>query len=156
MKNRLLSGIALLVLGTFVALAPVTLFPVCAVEEARRTAEQETVPASMAHGQKTVMKCFWTARAELGTGGLIALLGILLIVLKSPQTRIGISISAALNGILVLLLPTVLIGVCSHAGMACRSGTLPALMVLGSFVIAAALLNALYLYKTGKKETRSA
>lgn len=77
-----------------------------------------------------VMKCRWTAQAELGIGLLISVLGALLIVFKSKQIRIGLSLSAALNGILALLIPTVLIGVCENAHMTCRALALPALSVL--------------------------
>jgi hypothetical protein len=102
-----------------------------------------------------VMKCFWTARAELGIGALIVILGALLIVFKSRQLRIGLSLAAALNGILALLVPTLLIGVCDHASMQCRIGTLPALVILSSFVIAVAALNAIYLFRSYSKEPLS-
>jgi hypothetical protein len=177
MKNRLISGIILVVLGALIALGPITIFPVCGIgdshaaemgdgEQAMQGDGTDAQPAmgegahggeqpamggsggeSSAESSTTVMKCFWTARAELGIGALIAIVGVLLIVLKSRQIRLGLSLAAALNGILALLVPTALIGVCGHASMQCRIGTLPALVILSSFVIIVAALNTVYLSK---------
>ncbi|MPN30795.1 hypothetical protein SDC9_178266 [bioreactor metagenome] len=96
------------------------------------------------------MRCMGTAKAELAAGGLIALLGILLLVLKSGRARLGLSLLAALAGVAAFLIPNVLVGVCGSVHMACRTLTLPALSVLSVFTVIAAGINAFYLWKTDK------
>ena len=173
MKNRLISGILFLVLGILIAVGPQTIFPVCGIHTGQSAAQSSDQTSggkctqmggckpnadaekgsaeNAAAGSGTVMKCFWTARAELGIGILIAVLGILLIAFRSAQVRLGLSISLALNGILALLIPNVLIGVCSDAHSTCRMLTLPALTILSGVAIAAAAANAAYLFRSDRK-----
>ena len=108
--------------------------------------------SSMDMGTGMVMKCHWTANAELGIGILIALFGALLIVIQSVQIRIGINIAIALNGVLALLIPTALIGVCDGVHMHCHSLTQPILVILSSVVIIAAVANTIYLFVITSKE----
>jgi hypothetical protein len=128
MKNRLFPGISFIVLGLLIAIGPFTIFQVCKWD-------------------MMIMKCFWTARAELGAGILIAILGILTLLFASSRIRLGLSISAALNGILVLLIPTVLIGVCEESLLPCRVLTLPSLVILSSILIVISFVNVIVLLK---------
>jgi hypothetical protein len=139
MKNRLLSGIAVAVLGLLTALVPVCIFPACG--KAIETAAGGTVP----------MKCFWSGRAEIGIGILILCGGLLLVVFKSPLIRTGISIMTALIGALGLLVPTLLIGGCEMAAMPCRMTTFPAVIALNLLTVAACGVNILYLWGRNKK-----
>jgi len=139
MKNRLLSGIAVAVFGLLTALVPVCIFPTCA--KLIETAGGGTVP----------MKCFWSGRAEIGIGFLILCGGILLIVFKSPLTRIGVSCMTALTGVLGLLVPALLIGGCEMPTMACRMTTFPSLYILSILTVAACAANALYLWRRNQK-----
>jgi hypothetical protein len=143
MKNRLLTGILFIILGGLIAIGPQTIFPVCEVHMAG--------PASMSIPAGTVMKCHWAARAELGVGFLIGLIGVFLIIFQSRQIRLGLSLALILNGILALLIPTALIGVCSSAHMTCRSLTLPALIIISSVIIVASAANVLYLHNFNRK-----
>ncbi|MDR0877983.1 MAG: DUF4418 family protein [Treponema sp.] len=127
MKQRLIFGIFFALIGLLIAIGPYTLFPVC---ESMGT---------------MIMKCFWTRRAELGIGLLIAILGILTILFKSPQIRLGLGIGVFLNGALALLIPTALIGVCADPHEPCRLLTLPSLSVLSGILIALALVNGILL-----------
>lgn len=169
-KNRLLTGILLIILGALIAFGPITVFPVCGVHTKETAADSamkmdghksdDSVHASKDTSGMTantatsnkVMKCHWTARAELGTGLVIALLGLLMLIFRSAQIKLGLSIALGLNGILALLIPTVLIGVCGNVKMTCRSLTLPALVILASVVTIAAAANAFYLYHSNRKE----
>ena len=81
------------------------------------------------------MTCGWAARAEAGVGGLIVLAGGLLILRSTPETRQTVGIFSIAMGILVVLFPTVLIGMCKVATHPCRLATLPALEILGIVVI---------------------
>jgi hypothetical protein len=139
MKNRLLSGIAVAVLGLLIALVPVYIFPTCS--KLIETTAGGTVP----------MKCFWSGRAEIGIGLLILCGGVLLAFFKSPFTRIGISLMTALAGVLGLLVPNLLIGGCGMPTMACRMSTFPALIVLSLLTVAACAANALYLWRRNKE-----
>jgi hypothetical protein len=133
MKNRLLSGIAAAVFGLLISLVPVCIFPAC--KKVIETAAGGTVP----------MKCFWSGQAEIGIGILILCGGLLLILLKSPHIRIGISVMVALAGVLALLVPIALIGGCEMDTMACRMTTFPALTVLSVLTAATCAANAVYL-----------
>lgn len=175
MKNRLITGILAILLGGFIAFGPLTIFPVCGVNAPEQTPGQTAEKmgeagtnsqatmqnAEEAGGQSDampanlVMKCHWTARVELGAGILIALLGVLLILFRSAQVRLGLSLSLILNGTLALLAPTALIGVCGGAHMTCRTLTLPALAVLSAAVIFVSAVNAAYLaHRIGKGQEK--
>lgn len=135
MKNRLLSGIAVAVFGLLIALVPVCIFPACS--KVIETAAGGTVP----------MKCFWAGQAEIGIGLLILCGGILLVVFKSPLTRIGVSLMTALAGVLSLLVPILLIGGCEMPTMPCRMTTFPTLYVLGALTVIACAANAFSLWR---------
>lgn len=171
MKNRLFTGVLFILLGLLIAFGPQTIFPVCGVHTSKQPAVQDSAsdghqnvpsgsmqmtPASEDAGQqmtagKTVMKCHWTGRAEIGIGLLIALVGFFLLVFPSVQVRLGLSLALVPGGILALLLPLALIGVCGSSKMTCRSLTLPALILLGGIAIAASLANMIYLYTSDCK-----
>lgn len=162
MKSRLISGIIFLALGLLIALGPQMIFPVCRSpvlgEEAAQSAPEKDMGMSEHNTGNTEeisfmnapMKCHWTARAELGTGLLIAIESLLLILLRSSQIRFGLNLAIGLNGILALLFPTVLIGVCGSTRMNCRSLTLPALVIISGLVIAVSLINGIYIYQTDR------
>jgi hypothetical protein len=132
MKNRIFSGGAVIVFGLLIALGPQFLFKVCPVEGGM------------------IMKCHWSAQAEIGIGALIAALGAALIVFANPNTRLGLTIGIFLSGVLALLIPHVLIGGCSGHSMPCQKITFPALTVISVLLLIAAAFNALYLAR--KKE----
>ena len=116
-------AMALIVLGVLVAVVPIVIFPVC--EAGIATASGSSVP----------MKCFWTARASLGNGGLVALAGVLLLPGANHPFRLGVALMASFVGLLVILVPHQLVGVCPGEQMACHMGTLPALSLAGGLVI---------------------
>lgn len=122
-----------LALGIAVMVVPETVFPVCSHKI--QTASGGFIP----------MKCFWTARAELGAGGLIACGGFFLACFSSPRIRAGIALMLLPAGLLTMLVPTWLIGVCPGETMPCHMGTQPALCLLGGVTILAALILLLSL-----------
>jgi Domain of unknown function (DUF4418) len=172
MNNRWISGILFIILGLLIAFGPITIFPVCEVhnekqetmdvmkEEMTMTKEVSATGEgqeneSMSLSMSSPMKCYWTARAELGIGLVIAVIGILLLLHSSVAIRLGLTIGAGLNAILALLIPTVLIGVCQSTRMACHSLTLGALIILSSFAIIISTLNIILLYQVHKKGKRN-
>ena len=125
----------LVILGTLVVLTPYSVFPIC--QAAVSTASGGTVP----------MKCFWSARATLGNGGLIIAAGLLLFFAKHSGVRLGIALMLLPVGLLTILTPSVLIGVCAAETMPCHMGTLPALSLLGLLVM---LTAAVIAFRSGK------
>ena len=140
--SRVVTGLVLILAGGLIAVVPQFILPVC--ESAVATASGGSVP----------MKCFWTARAELGTGALIVFGGLLLCVCKDAGTRFGAAAVTAAAALLAVAFPTVLIGVCGSETMACRMGTLPALVLLGAFAFLVSLLACRSSARAAKKEGR--
>ena len=113
------------VFGVLIAVAPQAFAHVCEVKD--------NMP----------MACHYTAQAELGIGVVIALLGIIALFC-SPKIRTGLNIAVALNALLSLAVPTVLIGVCKGAMMHCHMVTRPTLIVIGILALLFAVV-AIYL-----------
>ena len=123
MKKNIVFSIILLLLAVLVAAAPYSFAKVCDV------------------GEK-VMKCHWTARAELFLGLATALLSLLRFFSKSKQLLLGLDAGIFVNAAGVILFPTLLIGVCGMASMHCHSVTKPSLIVLGGLLLAISALDA--------------
>ena len=104
------------------------------------------------HSAQEHAVCFWTAKAEAGLGGLIVFGAFLLLLSNSLERRSGISLMLAGSAALGALIPTVIIGVCPQENMPCRSGTLPALLLLSGFFFLFFLLNSFYLIKRRKTD----
>ncbi len=172
MKNRVITGILFILLGAFLAFGPISIFPVCGANTIENksgkvkenadgamnmggdnsdSGKEDNTDSSMAMGKSMVMTCHWTARAELGVGILIIIIGVLLIVLKSVAIRLGLNLTLVLNGVLAFLIPNYLIGVCESVHMYCHSLTLPALSVLSAIVVFAGIINSIYLHKINSK-----
>ena len=75
------------------------------------------------------------------------LFGVLQMVMDHAKVRMGLSMAAVPMGLLTLLLPTKLIGVCMNQHMRCVTLTRPALLILGIAVMAVAGLSAFALSK---------
>jgi hypothetical protein len=127
MKNRIASGGVAIIFGLLIALGPQFLFKVCPVMG------------------NMIMKCHWSAQAEIGIGALIAALGIALIVFANPKTRLGLTIGIFLSAVLALLIPHTLIGGCVNHTMPCRKITFPVLTVISILLLIGTVLNTLYL-----------
>lgn len=120
MKNKLFASIPSIILGILIAIAPLTFAKVCQTEGGMH------------------MACYYTGRAALGIGIVIAVLGIVALFVKE-NVRIGLSIAVIVNSLLMIAVPTFLIGVCKSPMMHCASVTRPTLIVLSvlSLVFAA-------------------
>lgn len=128
MKNRIIFAAAFILLGLLVILAPTVLFPVCESD--------------------MKMACFFTKKAEIGVGLVIAALGVIYFFLKNKDIRLGISIAQFLNAGLVLAFPAKLTGLCKMSDMACRVKTYPALIVLSVLLALTAAVNIVFLIKS--------
>lgn len=132
MKNKMGTGIFFIIAGALLSFGPQTLFPVC--------------PAGT-----PIMKCFWTARAEIGIGALIILGGVLLLTASSIELRRGISLMLAGTALMGILFPAALIGGCMKPEMRCNTTTFPAVYIIAGITVLAALINTIYLIKVAKK-----
>jgi drug/metabolite transporter (DMT)-like permease len=119
-------GALLVLLGVIIALTSWFIFPVC---------EMHGLFVETKAGMKLPMPCGYTARAETGIGALIVVAGSLLIVRSTRETRQAVGVFTIATGVLVILFPTVLIGMCKLADHPCRMLTLPALEILGVIVV---------------------
>lgn len=140
MNNKPTVGIVVIVLGVLVSLIPIAIFPVC------------TNMIELMNGKTLFMKCHWTARAELLLGILMIFDGILIMSFKKCETRIALSIMLFLFGLIALLIPTVVIGMCETATMACRVGTEPALIVMSVITMIVGIGNIFFQISSMKSE----
>jgi len=137
-------GAITVILGIIVAIAPHYIAPVCAYHG-------KVIKATVMGKEMTIlMKCSWTANAEVALGALIVVVGILLIASRQAETRMMLNVNALVLGIFVMLLPTYLIGVCVTETMPCRIATLPALLALGVVVIIVAIVGIVVARRTPK------
>lgn len=94
----------------------------------------------LANGKTVPMKCHWTGIAEIGVAIPLGLVGIFDIVSKRKETFNVLSTMGVVLGALVILFPTVLIGVCANPDMLCNMIMKPGLVLLGSLAILASLV----------------
>ncbi len=130
MKNKVVASVTYIVIGIFIIIGLKYFFPVCSGEMR--------------------MRCNYTADVEIGIGILIALLGIVSLFITSSKVRLGISIAQIIIGILIILIPTFLIGVCKSKEMLCHMAALPFLIFIGFVTIMTSTVKFVYLFKKGE------
>jgi CHASE2 domain-containing sensor protein len=93
-------------------------------------------------GRQIPMKCFWTAMAAIASA--VPLLGVggLMAWSRQKETKRSLGILGGILGIVVIGLPTFLIGVCAHPDASCNMVMKPALIFMGVVVTALSLTSA--------------
>lgn len=132
MNKTKITGIVIALLGLLTALIPTVIFKVCSAMDGK------------------FMKCHWTSQVEVALGIAVLVLGLLIVLAKENAASSAYAVASAVNGVLVILIPTVVIGVCGSADMPCNSGTKPALIIAGALIIVVALINTIS-YLASKK-----
>ncbi len=132
MNKTRITGSIIALLGLFTVLVPKVFFEVCG-----------------AMGDN-YMKCHWVAQTEVALGIATVVLGVLAVLSGQKAAASAYSVASLINGALIILIPTKIIGVCSSSKMDCNSGTKPALIITGALIIVVSAVNVV-LYLTDKK-----
>ena len=157
MKNRVVTSVLFIFIGALLILFPLYILPVCPLPDAQAIPATTVAGDGHIHMHSTpgkIMKCFWTARAEIGIGSLVIAIGALVLFSRSLFVRMGLSMALACTAILAAAIPTILIGVCGNEMMRCNMGAKPALILLAIVLAIAAISNVLYLNKQVNKQIR--
>jgi hypothetical protein len=134
MKNRIVCGAAMILLGLLIVFGPQFLFKACNLTE-------DSIP-----------RCHWSIQAEIGIGMILSMLGVCIIIFVDLRTRLGLTIGVFFSSIVSLLVPHVLIGGCNMMTMACRKVAFPALTIISGVILLVAIVDMIYLERTIKKE----
>ena len=115
MKNKIMS-IGTIVLGLLLSAGPQFLFKPCPTTE-------------------KFMKCFWSCKALIVVGAILALVGLLQLIAKEAKSRKALSVIGLALAISAILIPTVIIGGCAKPEMACKMLTFPVTHTLSAAAI---------------------
>ena len=129
MKNKLFASIPAIIFGLLIAVAPLTFAKPCSTGGMQKM-----------HMMMQPMACYYTGRAAVGIGLVIAVLGIIALFVKE-NVRIGLNIAVVVNALLMLAVTTFLIGVCKSPMMHCASVMRPTLIVLSVLALAFAAVS---------------
>ncbi len=83
-----------------------------------------------------MMKCFWSARAELIAGIPLLVVGALLLFARRKETMRVLGIVSIVVGVLTILIPTTIVGTCANTMMVCNTEMKPTLLVAGGITVA--------------------
>lgn len=132
MKKNSIFPIILIALGGLVILIPWFLFPAC------------NEMMELVSGNSTPMKCHWTAVMTTWLGILAVADGIICIFAKTSYEKIFLEIMYCLLGVVIVLTPTVLIGVCGNPAMYCHMAMRPALVINGCAIIVTGVIGVVF------------
>jgi hypothetical protein len=86
------------------------------------------------------MKCHWTGVAEIAVAVPLGLTGLFNLRKTRKDTARFLAVFGAASGLLAILLPTALIGVCANPDMVCNLIMRPTLIAAGVLAIAASVV----------------
>lgn len=122
------AAVSLIILAVLIAVVPI--FSDC--ESAGRM-------LTLANGREIPMKCHWAGRAELGLALPLLTVGLTMIFSRRRESFRNLGLVGISLGIVTILLPTALIGVCGMPDMPCHSIMQPALILMGVLVVGISL-----------------
>lgn len=127
------AGIVSLIAALLLVFGPQYLFQVCPV------------------GEK-IMKCFWTARAEIAMGVILAAVGALQLSKQATSGLRNLCLVSIAVSVAAASLPAVLIGGCRMPQMACRVSAFPAIYAVCTTNI---ILQCFVLWKLSKSRDKA-
>lgn len=139
MRESAIFAIPTVVLGGLLALVPFYLLPVCGIRH-------DAPP----------MRCHWSGVTLATVGGALVLVAAMQFFFRARRARTALSAVATCLSIAAMLVPTWLVGMCGAATMPCRTGTLPAAIILLALAASANLAAFLFLkrpWRTGAAQT---
>ena len=92
-----------------------------------------------------VMRCGTSTTVDAVLGLVLLAVAVAAAGLLKKKAHIVFSAIAFVVGVFVSLAPTVIVGTCPHAHMACHAVTAPVLAVFGALIALFAVLNLVYL-----------
>ena len=92
-----------------------------------------------------VMRCGTSALVESILGLALLVVAVVAAGLLKKKAHVVLSALTLVIGVFVALVPTVIIGTCPHAHMACHAVTAPVLAVTGVVIALFAAVNLIYL-----------
>jgi hypothetical protein len=104
----------------------------------------------LANGAAAPMKCHWSGIAEEALAIPLAVVGALLVLRPKEEDGAVLAVVGIALGLVIILIPTYLIGVCPTLTMVCHTLMLPTLVLLGALV---ALASAALLFFRGRRGT---
>lgn len=128
MKRQLIFGVIVIVLSTVIAILPHHIFEVCDLP----------------------MKCHWTGRVVTMLAVFTGIGGFLMAIVSNKAVRLGVSVMTALAGLMMVAVPTVVIGVCGSKTMVCYTATKPAVILLGLILASICAMFAILQVKDGR------
>ncbi|MFA5311893.1 MAG: DUF4418 family protein [Methanomassiliicoccales archaeon] len=135
-KKLIIPALIIIALGVLIAVGPWTFAPVC---EVPTDENPDGLWVMTKAGKQLPMPCGYTARAEIGVGTGIAIVGGMLIFATALGAIVALGAVAALMGATAIALPTTLTGTCALTSHTCNTMTLPTLEVLGIALIGVSL-----------------
>ena len=127
MKKQSIPAAVLLVLSLVIAIGSRTFLSPCV------------------HGDGTFGPCHWAGQALLGLGCVLGILAVLSLLIR--RARCGAYLSAMPLCLLGILTPGSLIDLCRMSTMRCRMVMQPAMMILFSAALAAALTGTILTWR---------
>ncbi len=122
-------GVTVIVLALLVAIVPH--FFNC---------EHDGKSLTLNDGRQVPMKCYWTARAEMGLALPLLGTGFVMAANRRRDAIRTLGPLGTLLGIVVMLLPTYLIGVCTSMAGSCNLVMRPAMLLVGTLLVAVSLV----------------
>lgn len=92
-----------------------------------------------------VMRCGTSTTIDAVLGLVLLVIAVLAARFLKKKAHVILSVLSLVVGIFVSLVPTVIVGTCPHAHMACHAVTAPVLAVFGVLIALFATLNLIFL-----------
>jgi hypothetical protein len=100
-------------------------------------------PTAVATTRPEPMRCYWSARAAIGVALPLFVVGVLCFLSRRKETRRALAVLVSVLGVVTILVPTVLIGVCSTSSAECNTTMRPIMVAAGGLTVVIGLITLL-------------